>query len=139
MRPWYRGKYNSSPLLPSVAIHRVETVGVKLDSGPEEMGVGSHVEQPLHVPHLPYLFLPITGAIHQHRMAFVNPSRDFCVPARAEDRRGASIGVDAGEVGRGQGKAAIRVVDGSGVVQEEGAFGFVEMALLSAEDERRRI
>ena len=34
-----------------------------------------------------------------------------------------------------EGEAAIRVVDGGGVVQEEGAFGFGEAALLAAEDE----
>ena len=68
-------------------------------------------------------------------MAFVDAAGDVGVAAGAEDGGGAGIGVDAGEVGRGQGEAAIRVVDGGGVVQEEGAFGFVEMALLSAENE----
>ena len=31
-------------LFPSVAIHRVESVVVKLDSGPEEMRIGRHIE-----------------------------------------------------------------------------------------------
>ena len=53
----------------------------------------------------------------------------------AEDRGRAGIGVDACEVGGSQGEAAIRVVDGGGVVQEEGTFGLVETALRTAEDE----
>ena len=68
-------------------------------------------------------------------MALVDAAGDVGVAAGAEDGGRAGIGVDAGEVGRGQGEAAIRVVDGGGVVQEEGAFGLVEMALLSAENE----
>ena len=99
------------------------------------MRVGSHVEQPLHVPHLPYLFLPITRVIHQHRMALVDAAGDVGVAAGAEYGGGAGVGVDAGEVVRGQGEAALRVLDCSGVLQEEGAFGFVEMALRSAENE----
>ena len=62
-------------------------------------------------------------------MALVDAAGDVGVAAGAEDGGGAGVGVDAGEVGRGQGEAAIRVVDGGGVVQEEGAFGFGETAL----------
>ena len=68
-------------------------------------------------------------------MALVDAAGDVGVAAGAEDGGGAGVGVDAGEVGRGQGEAAIRVVDGGGVVQEEGTFGFVETALLAAENE----
>ena len=54
---------------------------------------------------------------------------------RAEDWGGAGVGVDAVEVGGNEGEAAIRIVDGGGVVKEEGAFGLVESAFLAAEDE----
>ena len=47
----------------------------------------------------------------------------------------AGIRVDACEVGGSQREAAIRVVDGGGVVQEEGTFGLVETALRTTEDE----
>ena len=47
---------------------------------------------------------------------------------------GAGVGVDAGEVGGGQGETAVGVFDGGGVVEEEGTVGLVEAALLAAED-----
>ena len=68
-------------------------------------------------------------------MVFVDAAGYVGVAAGAEDRGGAGVGIDAGEVGRGEREAAIRVVDGGGVMQEEGAFGFREAALLAAEDE----
>ena len=68
-------------------------------------------------------------------MALVDAAGDVGVAAGAEDGGGAGIGVDAGEVVRSQREAAIGVVDGGVIVQEEGTFGLGETALLSAEDE----
>ncbi len=66
-------------------------------------------------------------------MALVDAAGDIGVPAGAEDRRGAGVRVDPGEVGRRQGEAALRVVDRPGVVEEEGALGLVETPVLAAE------
>ena len=68
-------------------------------------------------------------------MAFVNPSGDFRVPACAENWRGASVGVDAGEIVGSQRETAVRVVDRFGTMQEEGALGIIETALIAAENE----
>ena len=68
-------------------------------------------------------------------MALVDAAGDVGVAAGAEDGGGAGVGVDAGEVGGGEGEAAILVVDGGGVVEEEGALGLGEAALFAAEDE----
>ena len=57
----------------------------------------------------------------------------------AEDGGGACVGVDAGEVGGSEGEAAIRVVNGGGVVEEEGAVGSVETAIFSAKDESAKL
>ena len=70
---------------------------------------------------------------------FVDAAGDVGVAAGAEDGGSAGVGVDAGEVERGQGEAAICVVDGGGVVQEKGAFGLIEMAFLSAENEGAKL
>ena len=67
-------------------------------------------------------------------MALVDAACDLGISSAAKDRRRAGIRVDACEVGGSQGETAIRVVDGGGVVQEEGALGLVELALLAAED-----
>ena len=135
MRPLIQGQVQLLSLFPSVALHRIETVGFKLGSGAEEMGV---VEVMLNMPCMYRTGQALDSSPERStkdRMALVDAAGDVGVAAGAEDGGGAGIGVDAGEVGRGQGEAAIRVVDGGGVVQEEGAFGFVEMALRSAEDE----
>ena len=68
-------------------------------------------------------------------MALVDAAGDVGVAAGAEDGGGAGVGVDAGEVGGSEWEATIRVVDGGGVVEEEGALGFGEAALFAAEDE----
>ena len=121
-------------LLPKVALHRVESVGFELGCGAEEMGVVGHVKHAM-VPHRPCALLFQTGAVDEDGVAFVDAAGDVGVAAGAEDGGGAGVGVDAGEVGGGKGEAAIRIVDGGGVVEEEGAVGLGEEALLAAEDE----
>ena len=120
---------------PAVALNGVEAVGVELGRCTEEMRVVSHVEH-THVPHWPDADLLIAGPVDEDGMALVDAAGDVGVAAGAEDRGGAGVGVDAGEVGRGEREAAIRVVDGGGVVEKEGALGSGEAALLAAEDTR---
>ena len=55
-------------------------------------------------------------------MALVDAAGDRGVAPGAEDGRGAGVGVDAGEVRRRQREAALRVLDGLNIVQEEGAI-----------------
>ena len=68
----------------------------------------------------------IARAVDEDGVAFVDAAGYFGVAAGAEDGGGAGVGVDAGEVGGGQGEAAVRVVDSGGIMQEEGTFGFGE-------------
>ena len=72
----------------------------------------------------------------EHGVAGVDVAGDVGVAAGAEDRSGAGVGVDAGK-GRPalMRKAAVRVGDGLGVVEEEGARGGVELPLRAAKDE----
>ena len=87
------------------------------------------------VPHRPCADFLFAGTVHEHRMAFVDAAGDVGVAAGAEDGGSAGVGVDAGEVGGGQGETAVRVFDGGCVVEEEGAVALGETALLAAEDE----
>jgi len=66
-------------------------------------------------------------------VAVVNAAGYVGVAAGAEDGGGAGGGVDAGEVVRGQGETALRVVDGGGDVQEEGAVCLGKVPRLAAE------
>ena len=68
-------------------------------------------------------------------MPFVDAAGDVGVATGAEHGCGAGVGVDAGEVGRRQREAAIRVVDLGGVVQEEGAARLVEPSRFAANDQ----
>ena len=97
------------------------------------MGVVGHVKHVV-IANRPGADLFFAGKVDQHWMALVDAAGDLGVAAGAEDGRGAGVGVDAGEVGRGQGEAAIRVVDGVCAVQEEGALGLGEAARFPAED-----
>ena len=132
--PFIQRKIQLLSILPAVALHWIEAVGVKLGRGAEEMGVIGHVKH-THVPNRPRADLLAAGAVDEHGMAIVDAAGDLGVAAAAEDGRGAGVGVDADKVGRGQREAALRVLDDGGVVQEKGALGLVEAALLAAEDE----
>ena len=132
--PLVEGEIQVISSLPAVALYRVEAVGFELGGGAEKMGVVGHVEH-AHVPYGPGADFVVTGAVDEGGMAFVDAAGDVGVAAGAEDGGGAGVGVDAGEVGGGQGEAAVRVVDGGSVVEEEGAVGLGEAALLAAEDE----
>ena len=68
-------------------------------------------------------------------MLFIDAAGDFGVAAVAEYGRRAGIWIHAGEVVGRQWETAVRVIDGFGVVQEEGAFGLVEPSLLTTKDE----
>ena len=68
-------------------------------------------------------------------MSFINTAGDVSVAAAAEYGGRAGVGIYAGEVVWRQWKAAVRVIDGFCVVQEEGTFGLVELSLLAAKDE----
>ena len=62
------------------------------------------------VPHRPSADLFTAGAVDEDGMVLVDAAGDVGVAAGAEDGGGAGVGVDAGEVGRGEREAAIRVV-----------------------------
>ena len=119
---------------PAVALHRVESIGFKLGGGAEDMGVVGHVEHS-HIPHRPNAVLFIAGAVDEDGVALVDAAGYIGVAAGAEDGGGAGVGVDAGEVVGSQGETAIRIVNGGGVVEEEGTVGLGEAALVTAEDE----
>ena len=59
--------------------------------------------------------------VDEHRVAGVDGAGDVGVAAGAEDRGGAGVGIDAGEVVRREREAAVVVFDGLLVVQDEGA------------------
>ena len=87
------------------------------------------------VSHWPSTDLLFAGEVYEDGVALVDSTGDVGVAAGAEDGGSAGVGVDTGEVGGGQGETAIRIVDGGGVVEEEGTVGLGEAALLAAEDE----
>ena len=105
---------------PRISLDRIKSVSIKFLRSSKQVRVRSHVEHALLVPNRPCLALFPTRTIHQDWIALVDAAGDVSVAASAEDRRSASVGIDAGEVERGQGEAAICVVDGGGVVQEKG-------------------
>ena len=75
-------------------------------------------------------------AVYEDGMARVDATSDLGIPAGAEDGRGAGVGVDTGEVVRREREAALAIIlDGRGVVEEEGAVGPVESPRLAAEDQ----
>ena len=80
----------------------------------------------------PGLVLCAVGAVDEHGVAGVDVAGDVGVAAGAEDRGGAGVGVDASKVVRRQREAAVRIGDGLGVVEEEGARGGVELPLRAA-------
>lgn len=129
-----QGQIQFLSLLPAIALHRIKAVGSELSFSAEKMGVVGHVEH-AYVPYRPGARHLLAGAVNEDGVAFVDAAGDVGVAAGAEDGGGAGVGVDAGEVGGGQGEAAVRIVDGGGVVEEEGAVGLGEAALLAAEDE----
>ena len=86
------------------------------------------------VAHGPGADFFLAGAVDEDGVALVDAAGDVGVAAGAENRGGAGVGVDAGEVGGSEREAAIRVVDGGGVVEKEGALGFGEAAFLAAKD-----
>ena len=71
--------------------------------------------------------------VYQHRMPLIDAPGDLRVPPRAKYGRGAGVRVHTDEVRWGQRKAAVRVADGLGVAQEEGALGLVETPLRTTE------
>ena len=68
-------------------------------------------------------------------MSLINTTDNLSVAATAEHWGRAGIRIHAGEVVWRQWKAAGLVIDGFGVVQEEGAFGLIELSLLATKDE----
>ena len=66
-------------------------------------------------------------------MLLVDAARDLGIPPRAEDRSGAGVGIHPVKVSGSQREAPVRVFDGLGVVEEEGAPGFTESSLFTAE------
>ena len=72
-------------------------------------------------------------------MALVDAAGDLGVATGAEDGGGAGVGVDSREVVGRQREAAVGIVDGRRVMQEEGAIGLVKGALGAAEDERAEL
>ena len=66
----------------------------------------------------PEASLPLAGAVHRHRMTFVDAARDVGIAAGLEYRDGAGVGVDAGEVVWCQREAALRVAHLTGAMQE---------------------
>ena len=122
-------------LLPAVALDGVEALGVKLRRRAEQVRVVGHIEH-AHVPDRPGAALLMLCPVHQHRMPLVDAARDLRVPPRAEDGRGAGVGVDAGEVRSvSQREAAVGVADHASVGQEESALGLVELPPRTAKDE----
>ena len=84
----------------------------------------------------PGLVLSAVGTVYEHGVAGVDIAGDVGVTAGAEDRGGAGVGVDAGEVVRAPAGSSGPVIgDGLGVVEEEGARGGVELPLRAAKDE----
>ena len=63
-------------------------------------------------------------------MLFIDAASNLCVAATAEYGGRAGIRIYASEVIRCQWKAAVLVINGFGVVQEEGAFGLIELVAL---------
>ena len=87
------------------------------------------------VTHWPCATFSTFRVIHQHRMPLVDAAGDLRVPPRAEDGGGSGVGIDQREVGGSQREAAVRVFDGLGIGEEEGASGLRESPLRAAENE----
>ena len=68
-------------------------------------------------------------------MSLINTTDDLSVAAAAEHGGRAGIWIYASEVILSQWKAVVHVIDGFGVMQEEGTFGPVEQSLLATKDE----
>ena len=89
----------------------------------------------------PYLFTsPSFRPVYKHGMALVYARRVMSASRRVRKTGAVPVfGIDAGEVGRGQREAAFPVLDGGGVVQEEGAVGLIEASRLPTENESAKL
>ena len=119
--------------MPAGALDRVKAFFVELRGGAEEVGIVGHVEHGVVLDRPDFLLIPV-GAVDEHGVLGVDFAGDVGVAAGAEDRGGAGVGVDAGEVVGREREAAIVIGDGFGGVQEEGAGSFVKLPLRAAND-----
>ena len=95
---------------------------LQLLPGAEPAGVVRHVEHS-NVPHRPGPDLLAGGTVHEHGQAPVDRGRQLGVPPGAEDRGGAGVRIDRGEVFRREREAVVGVRKLGYVVQVERAAG----------------
>ena len=113
-------------------MHWIESVNVELCRGPKVVRVIGHVKHGV-MSNRPSDVRGIRRTVYEDGMLFIDAASNLGVPASAEDRCCASIGVDAGEVGRGEEEAPALIFDGLRGAQKERAGGLVKTARLSAE------
>ena len=115
-----------------MAAHRIKSRRFQFVPPFEQMGIVGHVKHG-RVTHRPDLLGRLATPIHQHRATAVDSPGDLGVPPIAENRCGAGVGIDGGEVLRVQGEGSLRLVEFRHGMEEKGAARFGERAFGPAE------